>query len=915
MKVYELARDLNISAKRLIKSLEGWFPRDDGKEWEAYHELSEEFARFIKEELFSLDHGSFDVDLFFECIEKTLNDGGYPYTHISKQGNTRIIVELYSKNKDKLQINVSNRGFMLEVQDERTWEQLYEKMRAHESQLREAGFYLIPEDKIKPSKLGTYGLFYLHNHSNLFAGIYESDNKADIRKNIKTVLELMFKFMKEASIIEYNTTTKFIISSFKSESFRRLKFNTRTYLNKVNIVVGENDSGKTSLLIGLLLHLKAIKLFAENIGSLYKVRGEYRLYVSKEFFSPINGSDTSSTIKSIFWHRNIIGQNRVNTTIRFESEFEDIGNGTTINLNIKIGYENGSFYLSIDEDTLYNLNIYKDFFKSINIIYIDKSITPKNSELYIGTGESLKSYILKNLYDSKHDEIIRSLASYFEDKLDNLIDEGLDEYFNIYELKSEQDKWKQHLTIRYDLDIDSVDLKDEDEVRQFCKDMGFEDIYKDFKNHIDVNNISVSGSEYVSAFKNFFKDRPITPEQKAYVEISNVGQGLKDIVYLTLLIHFLREVGNSFLLMDEPFLHMHPTLKTKASEYIIHLCSKFNIQLFYSTHDPKLIPDSSTAVSFILVDKKEKSIVRNEAAVENIFNFLTTLGYIEIIGRKANDLVKKEKMLLVEGFSDKNIIETLFKYRDDYRKVLNEYLIIPIGSRQSVSILPMFFGSIIPIVLLSNKSTYNYKELLGIIKNTIDNSVVILDADYRATLDILRKSYEDCIREFVKKFYSFEDNNITPSIRVLPFYSIENLFIIPDVLAKVFGIKESEVNELIYEHLNRNKDNIIDSIRSDIRELDIYIQNLSVSSDNIKSFKEILKNKGIDGLADKCFEKIINNPYEFYKGKDLIRILSKGKYSDTDIIRLMKRIEDDSDIIDQIFKKLDSFGLKHAFNI
>ncbi len=363
---------------------------------------------------------------------------------------------------------------------------------------------------------------------------------------------------------------------------------------------------------------------------------------------------------------------------------------------------------------------------------------------------------------------------------------------------------------------------------------------------------------------------------------------------------------------------MHPNLKSKTADYIISLCSRFNIQVFYTTHDPRLIPDGKTSTSFVIVDKKEKSIVRNEVSIENIFKFLETLGYIEILSRRSTELVHKRKLLLVEGFSDKNLLELIFSYKPEYRQKLDEYFILPISSAEVVPMLPMFFGSIIPIMFA--KTVYRYEDFKERLKEVITNSIILLDADYKAPLSMLYKSYEDWIGGSVSKFFSAltgcdsveveAERSIKPLVRVLPYYSIENLVLVPSFLKAVFNMNPEEANERLIKHITRNEDMILNHIKHDIIKLKNYIQNSEIESSHITGFYEKIEQVGIEGIAYECFNKIKTQPLKFYKGKSVLSVLSDGDF-DGDIVKLTERaIDTDAEIAKDILKNMELLGFK-----
>ncbi len=923
VRVGEVAKELGVRPKVLVRFLEEWSPREDGKRWDVHHTLGPFHLDLIKSHFSSEEYTSFNPDLFLRWIEETLGNRGYPYKQVRRLGSTRIIVELEGSEGEVLQLNVSDRGFMLEAKDRESWEKAYTKLEPYKSDLYRKGFYLIPKDKVKPSKLDTYGIFYLHYNSSLFSAVYESDAEPEIRTGVSKTLELMYSFMVRAGIVRYEPSVKLLLRSLKIERFRRLKFEEPVLLDRANVIVGENDSGKTSLLLGILFYLKAIKLLATDADSLYTQRWSgrkwYGKYVSKEFFSPLSGSDTLSTVQALFWRNHVRGDT-VNVQIVFEGRFRSADRDIEVDISLRIAYRNRTLHILVDEENFARIREFRKFFSGINVIYMEKSVSPKGTELYMGEGDQLKPYILKNLYDMKHDEVIRTLALYFGKRLGDIVDSAdTDSYFRIFEIRPRQDEWKQHLLIRYeDTDIDRVDLKDEKDVKRYCMEMGLEDTLKEFTEHLRRNSLSLSGQEYAAAFRKFLEERPLSQEERErkYIEIANVGQGVKDIIYLTLLLHFLREAGASFLLIDEPFLHMHPHLKSKTVDYIINLCDRFNIQIFYTTHDPKLIPERKSSTSFVIVDRKEKSVVRNEESIERIFRFLETLGYIEVIFRRLDEVRKKRKLLLVEGFSDKNLIELIFDHHPLYRGKFREYLVLPISSSEVVPILPVFFGSLIPA--FSDREAYSYTEFREGLREAVRSSVILLDADYKASVDFLRKSYEEWVRESTGRFFSAlsgKTGDARPVVRVMPFYSIENLVLVPSLLKSVFGTDRQRAAERVAAHVEENKDQILKQITANIIRLKEFLKDPDLEGSSIKHFRNEIEMIGVEGLARKCLENIRRDPLKFYRGKKVIEILS-GDRTGEDVVSLTAwALRRENRIAEEILREMEAFGFGAALGV
>jgi hypothetical protein len=128
--------------------------------------------------------------------------------------------------------------------------------------------------------------------------------------------------------------------------------------------------------------------------------------------------------------------------------------------------------------------------------------------------------------------------------------------------------------------------------------------------------------------------------------------------FLVFLVESEHEHQDAILLLDEPGLHLHPTLQSRLIEFFDRVAKKN--QIIYSTHLPFLVDgDHLDRVRTVYLDKEtSKTIVspdiRAGADYDTLFPIQAALGY-----SIAQTLFLGKKCVIVEGITDYWIIKVL----------------------------------------------------------------------------------------------------------------------------------------------------------------------------------------------------------------------------------------------------------------
>lgn len=267
----------------------------------------------------------------------------------------------------------------------------------------------------------------------------------------------------------------------------------------------------------------------------------------------------------------------------------------------------------------------------------------------------------------------------------------------------------------------------------------------------------------------------LNPHQNEWRPVESMGRGMRSIYMLSLLETYIGEPDRipSIIMVEEPEIYLHPQLQKICSELLYRL-SKKN-QVIFKTHAPVMLFDFSIRhIRQVALDKERYSVVLPRADIGPILN---DLGY------GANDLMNVGFVFIVEGKQDKSRLPLLL--RRYYSEVYD-------GQGRLVRI------SIITTNSCTNIKTYaNLKYMNQVYLR--DKFLMIRDGDGldgEKLAGELLSYYEQRSREDADRLARVTRRNVL----VLKYYSFENYFLNPQVMAKL-GVVESQeaFYEILYE--------------------------------------------------------------------------------------------------------------------
>ena len=120
-------------------------------------------------------------------------------------------------------------------------------------------------------------------------------------------------------------------------------------------------------------------------------------------------------------------------------------------------------------------------------------------------------------------------------------------------------------------------------------------------------------------------------------ELPNTSTGLKSIGILQLLLENRKLNENSFLIMDEPEVHLHPEWQVKLAKILVLLVKDLNVNLFINSHSPQFIEAIEVysikyglrnETHFYLTKKDEDSEKYNVEKIgyDNLYELYNNLG-------------------------------------------------------------------------------------------------------------------------------------------------------------------------------------------------------------------------------------------------------------------------------------------------
>lgn len=341
--------------------------------------------------------------------------------------------------------------------------------------------------------------------------------------------------------------------------------------------------------------------------------------------------------------------------------------------------------------------------------------------------------------------------------------------------------------------------------------------------------------------KDLFKLDTVVVNHDRYSEDSvfTMSAGAKSIYILSLLEAYADENKNvsSIFMIEDPEIYLHPQLQKTASEILYKLSNKN--QVIFSTHSPHMIFNfNSKQINQVVLDEEYHTTISEGSDINKI---LDDLGY------SASDVMNVNFVFIVEGKQDSNRLPMLLeKY---YSEVYNED-----GTLQRISIITT--NSCTNIKTYANLKYINQLYLK-------DQFLMIRDSDGKKPETLVRQLcsyYEDRSREDVGKL-----PRITPkNVLVLKYYSFENYFLNPKIMARIGVIPTEEEFYNILLHKFKTYLCKLGSVKHMREATGLYIKSKEDIKRNMETIKTYVRGHNLFDIF-----------YGRYKGEQENEILKK----------------------------------------
>lgn len=303
------------------------------------------------------------------------------------------------------------------------------------------------------------------------------------------------------------------------------------------------------------------------------------------------------------------------------------------------------------------------------------------------------------------------------------------------------------------------------------------------------------------------------PLQQLRRPAERMGKGMRSIYMLSLLETYTESDNSvsSLILVEDPEIFLHPTMQ-KVSGDILYRISKKH-QVIFSTHSPNLLANfNSRQIRQMLINEKGNLTMPEKTDISRV---LDDLGYT------ANDLMNVNFVFIVEGKQDKTRLPLLLRHY--YSEMYDDDT-----------------GKLSRIAIITTNSCTNIKTYANLkYMNQVyikDQFLMIRDGDGKDAETLKRQLcqyYEERNYEDIDRLPRVTQKNVL----ILKYYSFENYFFNPKIMAKLHIIPSEES---FYEIFLSKWKEYLYKLRSGRHLQEILGKNLE-TTDDVKQHMEEIK--------------------------------------------------------------------------
>lgn len=248
-------------------------------------------------------------------------------------------------------------------------------------------------------------------------------------------------------------------------------------------------------------------------------------------------------------------------------------------------------------------------------------------------------------------------------------------------------------------------------------------------------------------------------------KLHDMGGGVEQLLMIATVLH--GEKSNFKLFLEEPESHLH----AGAQRFLIEQLVTSGRQIFVTTHSPTFVNTEKSHNLYRVKLTDGKTEISEVREAEHLSELL------QDIGSRNSDVLLSDGILFVEGPGDKTVFETLAEKLD-----------LPFG-RRNISVIPLGGGERIDGL----RSKAREDLLAQISQKTPVPSLFVVDRDERGENEIRRVAQS------------------TTNVHILAKRELENYFLIPHLIRRTL-IAKYATEDKILENLNNQGDEALQQI-------------------------------------------------------------------------------------------------------
>lgn len=403
------------------------------------------------------------------------------------------------------------------------------------------------------------------------------------------------------------------LSKLKIKNFRSIKNSTFNFSQGINILIGENNSGKTTV-----LDVLRICLGYRQSNSLRIKKEDFNIFNLNESIEFDLSFDINEDYERAYF---IELYNAKQDTLELHYRF-------SINNNLPLERINADIWGGENEGQ----NIPNEIFQ----LFIN---------VYLGALRDAKKYLNPGRYNY--------LSQFFEGINEKMINKNYDKTEMVFNLN------KQIEDSSFSEFINEVNNQ---HISNHLRNVSFDD-----ESNMNISWLSQNFEDYTKNLK--IKLNISEDSKEEFLDLNQNGLGNNNLIYISLILtslSFLKKQENALylsLLIEEPEAHLQPQLQNLFFSYLNELNEKLNkdksFQIFISSHSPTLTAKAD--LNSIVILQNNDNEVLNSNFEQFKFKEENKKFLQKFLDVTKSQLLFSKKIIFVEGISEALLIPVFAK--------------------------------------------------------------------------------------------------------------------------------------------------------------------------------------------------------------------------------------------------------------